>query len=114
MDINELIYNTLLPLGVPVVLEECQIVPLPDEFIVIERMYGDERWYADNVSGCDYHVYRINYYGTSKAKRQQMMDKIKDAMKAAGFYLQEHNGAITRDANAKYWGAYSIFNYWES
>lgn len=111
MDINLLIENTLSPLC-PAYFEEPTFEQEPTEYIVFNRIYGGERNFANGKPIHNYHLYRVNYYGT-KQLRQQRMTQIKSAMKSAGFFIQEDNIPIPREANAKYWGAYSEFAYWE-
>lgn len=111
MDINLLIESSLSPLC-PVYFEETTFKDEPAEYILFMRIYGDERNFTNGNPIHNYHLYRVNYFGT-KRLRQSRMKSIKTAMKAAGFYLQEDNIPIPREANAKCWGAYSEFAYWE-
>lgn len=116
MDVNVLIHQTLTGIitpTVPAYYEDPELSILPSEYIVYRRIYGDERGFAGNEAKQKYHVYRISYYGTSKARRETVMEAINSVMKAAGFYLQEDNIPIPREAGAKYWGAYSEFTYWD-
>ena len=112
MDVNELIYNTLSPL-VPVAFEEMQDEH-PNEFIVFDRIYGDERDFSDDAAATQYYLYRVNHYGISLKQRETRMEEIKGLMKAAGFLLQTHNIPIPRESGAKYFGAYSEFARWGS
>jgi hypothetical protein len=113
MDINELIYNTLTSLNILVYFEEGNFSTIPDEYIEFNRIYGDERNYADGKAVHNYHLYRVNYYGTNKARRETVMRNIKTKMKEAGFFLQTDNEPIPREENATHWGAYSEFAFWE-
>jgi len=114
IDVNALAYATLngMPLApaVPVFFEEAD--GLPDEYIVFDRIYGDDRNHADNKPLHEYVLMRVDYYGKNKARRQVAMTAIKAAMTAAGFFTQAHNINIPREAGAAYWGAYSEFSYW--
>lgn len=114
MDINELIYDTLTPLNIPVDFEEGDYTSIPDEYVVFNRIYGDERNFVDGQALYNYHLYRINYFGTDKEKREIAMHDIKAKMKEAGFFLQTDSEPIPREKHATHWGAFSEFTYWES
>lgn len=113
IDVNALVYTTLTAMtltpAIPVGYED--IEGLPTEYIVFDRIYGDERNHSDNKAIHEYHLYRVNYYGKNKARRQTAMSAIKTAMKSAGFYLQTGNINIPREDEAEYYGAYSEFSY---
>lgn len=111
MDINLLIENALKSIC-PVYFEEATFKPGQSEYIVFHRIYGDERNFASGKPIHNYHLYRINYYSKNPF-RQQRMNQIKASMKGVGFFMQEDNIPIPREANAEYWGAYSEFTYWE-
>ena len=84
MDINSLIENTLLPIC-SVYHEEATFTQRPTEHIVFQRIYGGERNFSNGKPIHNYHLYRVNYYGT-KQLRQSRMNQIKSAMKVAGFF----------------------------
>lgn len=112
LPVERIIQKALSPIC-KVALEELpKSNPLPDEFIVVDRIDGNEDSFADDKAQQNYHLYRINYYGKSKLRRQEVMGMIKAQMKSVGFYLKTDNKTIPRENGATYYGAYSDFAYW--
>lgn len=111
-DINELIYNELNSIC-RTCYEEISDKQIPEEYIVFDRIHGYELEYADNVAATNYHAYRVNFYCTTKRRREEVMRTIKQKMKNAGFKILEDNIPIPRETGASKYGAYSEFAYYE-
>lgn len=111
-DINELVYNALRNIC-RTCFEEISDNPIPDEYIVFDRLHGYEFMHADNEATLNYHSYRVYFYCLTKRRREEVMRTIKQNMKDAGFKVLSDNIPVPRETGAKKYGAYSEFAYYE-
>ena len=111
-ELNIEIYGVLSALdftpAIPVVLETLD-GELPDEYISYQRLTGTENTFADNVNLQNYHMYRVSYFGNDKGRRDDVLQAVKEAMKATGWGVEADNIGGFLDDTGKAWGGFSEF-----